>query len=356
MAAEQIITNALKDVVQEIRVQSLTKHVRNFHGEGASKFSNWLKDMQQLSSTCDSERMCVLATLTLGGSAGTFMARTLKENPRISWEELKKLLKTRYSELTDPFMAKEKCRRMQQRSGESVQNFAERLNTAALDAYDDIRLTHVQETIVDIFQRGVKDDRLARNLIRKKFQTMEEAVKYATEEQRTDRTFEMYRHAQVEEPMEVDIVQEGKEAEKLAQIQETVQKLTKQLDRVSRQMRSAPPPQPSGTQPPRRSQTVLPGNRYSTPPSQHFAGSRHPEFRRYGAPPTADRVPGKHVTAPPTSNGRLPTAPVGSQPPHQSGHTAATSTYRWTTDGRPICIKCGKVGHIGRHCRVPLAN
>ena len=73
---------------------------------------------------------------------------------------------------------------------------------------------------------------------------MEEAVKYATEEQRIDRTFEMYGHAQVEEPMEVcifvkspDIVQEGKEAEKLAQIQETVQKLTKQLDRVSRQMR-----------------------------------------------------------------------------------------------------------------------
>ena len=125
MAAEQIITNALKDVVQEIRVQSLTKHVRNFHGEGASKFSSWLKDMQQLSSTCDSERMCVLATLTLGGSAGTFVARTLKENPRISWEELKKLLKTRYSELTDPFMAKKKCRRMQQRSGKSVKNFAE---------------------------------------------------------------------------------------------------------------------------------------------------------------------------------------------------------------------------------------
>ena len=102
-----------------------------------------LKDMQQLSSTCDSERMCVLATLTLGGSAGTFVARTLKENPRISWEELIKLIKTRYSELTDPFMAKEKCRRMQQRSGESVQNFAESLNTAALDAYDDIRLPHV---------------------------------------------------------------------------------------------------------------------------------------------------------------------------------------------------------------------
>ena len=43
MAAEQIITNALKDVVQEIRVQSLTKLVRNFHGEGTSKIFELVK-------------------------------------------------------------------------------------------------------------------------------------------------------------------------------------------------------------------------------------------------------------------------------------------------------------------------
>ena len=104
--AEQYITNAIKDVVQELRVQSLTKHVRSFNGEGAAKFSNWLKDMEQLSATCDETRMCVLASLTLGGSAGTFVARMLKENTQITWTDLKKRIKERYSDLTDPALAK----------------------------------------------------------------------------------------------------------------------------------------------------------------------------------------------------------------------------------------------------------
>ena len=78
---EQIIADGLKNVVQELRIQSLTKHVRTFHGEGTTKFANWLKDMDQLSPSIDSERMCILATLTLGGSAGSFVSRTLKSGP-----------------------------------------------------------------------------------------------------------------------------------------------------------------------------------------------------------------------------------------------------------------------------------
>ena len=104
-------------------MQNLTKHVRAFHGEGASKFSNWLKDMEQLSASCDSERMCVLSTLTLSGSAGAFVSRLIKENPIMSWMDLKRKLKDRYSERTDPAMAKERCRRLKQGKGESVQNF-----------------------------------------------------------------------------------------------------------------------------------------------------------------------------------------------------------------------------------------
>ena len=257
--AEQLITNALKDVIQEIRVQNLTKHVRAFHGEGAAKFSNWLKDMEPLSASCDSERMCVLSTLTLGGSAGAFVSRLIKENPIMSWTDLKRKLKDRYSDLTDPAMTKERCRRLKQAKGESVQNFAERINTTAVDAYDEIQAPHAQEVLVDVFQKGVQDDRLARNLIRKKFKTLEEAVGYATEEQRTDRTFEMYRHAQ-KEPMEVDVIQQkGEETQQLDQIQENLQRLFKQLDRVSRQVR--PAQNMSQSHSPRH-----PSNQYRTPP------------------------------------------------------------------------------------------
>ena len=27
------------------------------------------------------------------------------------------------------------------------------------------------------------------------------------------------------------------------------------------------------------------------------------------------------------------------------------SKLRWSTDGRPICVRCGKTGHIGKDCR-----
>ena len=263
---EQIIKSALQDVVQEIRVQSLTKHVRDFHGEGTGKFMNWLHDMDQIAPSCDSKRMCVLATLTLGGSAGTYVSRTLKSDENMSWETLRAKLKERYSD-SDPFMAQEKCRRLHQNKNESVQNFAERLLSAAEEAYSNVNQTEVQRTLVEIFQRGVLDDRLARSLIRKKFEKLEEAVKFATEEQLADRTFELYRHHQAPEPMEVDVIrQQSEEAQGLAQIQENIQKLSKQLDRVSRQIR---PQNPHPHQQSRRSQSVP---TYSqVPPSTQFS-------------------------------------------------------------------------------------
>ena len=54
------------------------------------------------------------------------------KNPQISWNSLKIRIKEGYSELTDPFIAREKCRHLKQKK-ESVQNFAERTNVTASD-------------------------------------------------------------------------------------------------------------------------------------------------------------------------------------------------------------------------------
>ena len=43
----------------------------------------------------------------------------------------------------------------------TVQNFHERINVTASDAFGDIRLSHVQLELVDMFQRDVTDDKLA---------------------------------------------------------------------------------------------------------------------------------------------------------------------------------------------------
>ena len=206
------MASAMKDVVQEIRLQNLTRHVRAYHGEGTEKFLTWLKDIDQLVPTVDSERMCILATITLGGSAGIFASRTLKENPGISWTDFRKKMVDRFSDLSDPFVAQERCRHLKQRPGESVVNFAERLTSAATEAFPDIQSPQTQRTLIEIFQRGVISDHLARSLIRKKFETLSAAVTHATEEQRAERAFEMSRnHLPPPEPMEIDVVRESDE-------------------------------------------------------------------------------------------------------------------------------------------------
>ena len=329
MAAEQFIARALQDVVQEVRIQSLTKHVRAFHGEGTTKFQNWLQDMDQLSATCDSERMCVLSTLTLGGTAGTFVTRFMRENPQTTWAVLRKTLKERFSETTDPFLVQERVRRLTQRKGESVQNYAERIRVAAGEAYENLGSAEAQQLLVETFRKGVVSDHLARNLIRKKFATLEEAVKYATDEQQTDRTLEMYRHRHApDEPMEIDVVQQKAETEKLEQLAKNVQDLTKKLDRMSRQVQ-----RPNPQAPQQRSRTAPPR---SYPPHPQSAPAQRvwPTEQRPGAVPGVPHHPPLHHPPPPP-------APV------------AAARYRWTEDGRPICDACGKIGHIRRHCRVP---
>ena len=113
--------------------------------------------MDQLAISVDSEKMCVLATLTLGGMAGTYTARMLKENPRIQWLDLRRKLRERFSEV-DAYMAKEKCHRLRQTKGESVQNFGERLLAAACEAFDNVTEAEVQQFMVETFQKGVTDD------------------------------------------------------------------------------------------------------------------------------------------------------------------------------------------------------
>ena len=89
----------------------------------------------------------------------------------------------------------------------------------------------------------------------------------------------MYRHAQKEEPMEVDVIQQkGEETKQLDQIQDNLQRLSKQLDRVSRQVRPAQntlqghsPRHPSNQY--RLAAAADPGNPGRTVPSRSAAAS-----------------------------------------------------------------------------------
>ena len=319
MTEASIVTTALNSVVQEIRISSLTKHVRPFHGEGTAKFYQWLTDMDQLSNTVDSDRMCVLATLTLGGPAGLFVARLTKTH--VSWTELREKLRKRYGETEDSRISKEKIRHIKQNKGEAVHNFAERLRAAAADMFSDIDSPDAQDVLTDTFQRGLRDDRLARTLIRKNCKTLDELEHEAEQETRTDKIFSLYRRD--EEPMDVDIVKKDEVEELRKKVTDLEKKLeqrntTQNRGQTQRQNR----PRATTTRPP------------VPPPPPHMYA------------PTQPRPPPPHMYVPTQP-------PVPPPPPHMYNMPPPPQPHRhkWTRDGRPICSVCGRIGHTSRFCR-----
>lgn len=355
-------------------MQNLAKHVRAFHGEGSTKFHAWLMDMDQLAITVDSERMCVLSTLTLGGLAGSFVSRFLKENPNTQWCTLRKKLRERFSDSSDLALAQEQCRRMRQRKDESVQNFAERLRTAASDAFDNLTNLDTQRTLVEIFQKGVQSDHLSRYLIRKKYPTLDQAVECAVDEARADRCFQLCREsAAPAEPMDVDAVRAD---DRLDKLQNDLDRLTKQMDKLTRrpQYPSSRPPPRHQSLPPRQNSAPFrhqsaPPTRFRNAPCQPPPAQSRPPTNPQRPPPGAYRT---HVTAtvpppppPPVFQqyqGPAPYVPNGPYSPPADPCSAngpvpvPLPAYQWTSDGRPICAACGHVGHRHRQCRMSREN
>ena len=345
----QLIVRSMQDVVQEIRAQGLTQHVRTFNGESSTKFHDWARDMDSIYCTTDDERMRLLVTRTLSGPAGKFACRLINEKPTILWKELRGKLRDRYSELQDPYCAQMKLRQLKQHSGELVQNFSERLQAVACEAFNDIASDEAQRLLIEVFQKGVSDDRLARSLIRKRFDKLKDAVDFACTEQQTDRTFEMCRGptSRLDEPMEIDVIRNAPGEDKIDNLAKSLKDLSTKLDKVARTVAHPKPSQhfqQSRSDPNRQQQRFLPSSR---PPFQktqtfrstnNFSPSQRTGYRN---------VPHRSYHSS-NAPGILPT-PTS---PQQSGNrpNTAPSPYQWTQDGRPICAFCSKLGHTQRNC------
>ncbi len=227
-----LLTNHLERLETELRAQSIIRRIRNFNGEGHQKFLDWIRDMERarLSLGANDARMLRLALDTLGGPAVEYCYRLIDNNVVDTWDELKNNLKERYSDLSDVQFAKQTLRRMTQRKDESVQNFSERLYTAAREAYPDHDLDDeiIQASLVEIFADGLYEPRMARKLYRDRPDTLTRALELAIVEQQTQRTYDLRRG---EEPMEVNAlsVQEDRLAAMAAQMQEMMKKI-EQLD------------------------------------------------------------------------------------------------------------------------------
>lgn len=278
----ELVRDSFRDLQLEMRASTLAKQIRDFNGEGCKRYRDWRTDINRVGQALNAndERFKTLAFQSLKGNAGEFLGRHIRQNPNNTWAQILEALNAQFLDDGESHLASQKLRKLSQRTGESVQNFVERILSVAQEAYDNINQPIVQNILVGTLIDGVLDDATAKKLIREMPDTLAAALELAVSEQTASRTFKMRRRP--EEPMEVDSLQNDVNNTRISKLEnglgEVVAQMTKILDAVQ-SLQQAPRPKSN--------------------PNWH--------------------------------DPNLP---------------------KWSKDGRPICFKCGKIGHMKKHCHI----
>ena len=206
---DQTIADSFRLIQMEMRAQTFIKQIREFDGEGGRRFMDWLRDVERIGTAirADDEQYKAIVLQTLRGPAAEFTSRFVAENPNATWGLVRHTLIHQYSDTGDRHLARQKLRRMTQRTGETIQNFAQRIVAMAEDAFtrDELNNPFVQVTLIEVLTDGVQDDHTARKLIRERPNTFNDALQMACVEQQTARAFSIRRRA--EEPMDVNVAE-----------------------------------------------------------------------------------------------------------------------------------------------------
>ena len=212
-----IVRDTIKNLQLELRAQGASKQIRDFDGHNSRKFREWLREVERAGSVveADDERYRAFCLMSLKGPASDFLARTLKQRPNIPWANLKTQLKEQFGDSGDGLLAKQKLLRTVQHRDESIQNFAERLFSLAEESYanDDLANAIVQSQLVEVFTAGLREDGIARKLLRERPRDLVTAVRLAIGEHQTARCFQLCRRA--EEPMEINSVSQAQTMSRL---------------------------------------------------------------------------------------------------------------------------------------------
>ena len=218
LAPFNTLTDTMRELCNELKVERGVDFVEKFNGESNDKFVTWLKSMERtkLRMGGDDDSMRSLALATLQGPAADYLLRLLNDNPALGWDAIAQLLKARYWDLSDARCAQQFLRTLKQNKDESVQNFSERIYSAALQAHPDVPFennTTLQGLLIEVLLNGLSNRSIVAKVIRANPRSFSEAVQRAAEEQQILRSINMHNkhrmnnvdlsNHRVEEPMEI---------------------------------------------------------------------------------------------------------------------------------------------------------
>ena len=109
--------------------------------------------------------------------------RYMKANVGRTWAQMKAQLVVRFSDVTDNQMVLSLVWQVRQKTGENIQNYAERILSLAEEAYDNQEGGAIERQLTDIFVDGLLNDQLKMKIRRDQTNTLQGAVATCTNEQ-----------------------------------------------------------------------------------------------------------------------------------------------------------------------------
>ena len=199
----------LSNVSQAFTTQGISSVVARFDGN-PKNFREWIKSIEKyaiLVNVPDARKM-LIAYQSSGGAVSGFIQRYMQANPNNTWAQMKTQLSVSFSDITDSQMAMSLLRQVKQKTGETIQNYAERILSLAEEAYDNQGGNAVERQLIDIFVDGLVNDQLKMKILRDQPNTLQGAVGIATNAQNLRERVQMSHHNyssnNTHTPMEVD--------------------------------------------------------------------------------------------------------------------------------------------------------
>ena len=132
----QNLTAELTNVSSALTTQGIAANIPKFDGN-PKFYRDWVKaiDKYAILLHFQDDRKKLMAFQSSSGAVSGFIERYMTANPQNTWEQLKRQLSVRFSEVTDPQHALSLLRKIRQKPGENIQVFAERILVLAEEAF-----------------------------------------------------------------------------------------------------------------------------------------------------------------------------------------------------------------------------
>lgn len=176
------IVRGLERVSNILGCQGVVQLIKPFDGN-PKEYREWIRNIEKyrVMMSVNHEDCKILAHQSAKGAVGAFLQRYLADNNGVTWVELKKEMSKRFSDVTDQNVAFTMLRQVRQK-GDNVQLYVEKILSLADDAFDDVNDPQAQVQLLDVFVNGLENDQLKMTILRKNPNTLEEAVRIATNE------------------------------------------------------------------------------------------------------------------------------------------------------------------------------